>query len=324
MPRWHWEQPSFRISLLVSAAGALTAIALPASTVDAATGGTRTNHGERPLTPTAIAFVRATKSRGAEIYVVRQDGRGIRRVVRSDTRGQVFDPAWSSDHRRIAFTVWIKESWVEIGIIRLNGQRRRDDALALQLYSSTVGSAAWSPDDKRMAYSTFAGGGSDRAAIVVVSTLRPSYARNATRRITDLRHRDIASTWSPTGALIGFQRDVGRDGSAAIFVVSAIGGRPMRITNGGNPDWSPDGKLIAFADHGDIFVVRPNGSARTVVIGGKTNDSQPVWSPDGTKIAFVRARRASCSASCTSDLWVADRKGRNQRRLVRNAYSIDW
>src|SRR4026208_2582521 len=53
------------------------------------------------------------------------------------------------------------------------------------------------------------------------------------------------------------------------------------------PDWSPDGKQIAFAsnrDGGGIFVVRPDGKGirRATATQGKA----PEWSPDGKEIAF--------------------------------------
>jgi Tol biopolymer transport system component len=96
-----------------------------------------------------------------------------------------------------------------------------------------------------------------------------------------------------------------------------------RITSGSEPDWSPDGKWIALADRGNIYVVHGDGTGRRLLIGAAALDAKPRWSPDGTKIAFVRARPRCAALSC-SDLWIADRTGRNQRLLVRNVDTIDW
>jgi WD40-like Beta Propeller Repeat len=59
------------------------------------------------------------------------------------------------------------------------------------------------------------------------------------------------------------------------------------------PDWSPDGKRIAFnrflpGEGNRIFTVAPNGKALTQRTFGGPNDVHPAWSPDGTRIAFAR------------------------------------
>ena len=69
------------------------------------------------------------------------------------------------------------------------------------------------------------------------------------------------------------------------------------------PDWSPDGRLIAFRrffnrgepnETTDVMVVRPDGSGlRNLTRGTCTGDclssETPAWSPDGRQIAFERA-----------------------------------
>jgi Tol biopolymer transport system component len=140
-----------------------------------------------------------------------------------------------------------------------------------------------------------------------------------------VNHRDLLPSWSPSGRFIAFERDARRDGPRAIFKVRSTGGPATRITTGGEPDWSPDGRWIAIADHGDIYVVHGDGSGRRLAIGGAPVDGKPRWSPDGTKIGFVRLSNPGCAAfNCLHDLWVADRTGRNQRRVVRRADLIDW
>lgn len=59
----------------------------------------------------------------------------------------------------------------------------------------------------------------------------------------------------------------------------------------GDPDWSPDGRLIAFASNrgsGGVFVVRPDGTAVRRVFSGEASDVD--WSRDGTAIAFTGSR----------------------------------
>jgi TolB protein len=64
------------------------------------------------------------------------------------------------------------------------------------------------------------------------------------------------------------------------------------------PDWSPDGKWIAFArflpaQGNRIFNVRWDGHLTTQLTHNAINDSQPTWSPKGDRIAFTRGGEES-------------------------------
>jgi TolB protein len=95
---------------------------------------------------------------------------------------------------------------------------------------------------------------------------------------------------SPDGSKIVFQ---GPDG---IDVMNADG-KDLRNLVKENfaqmaPDWSPDGKKIAFvslpnppSENSDIYVMNADGSNQTRLTHTGTA-SEPNWSPDGTKIVF--------------------------------------
>jgi len=83
--------------------------------------------------------------------------------------------------------------------------------------------------------------------------------------------------------------------------LAAGGGAEKAVTPAGGfdgaPDWSPDGKRIAFSrflpgEGNRIFTAAPSGKGLTQVTfgGGPTafNDVHPAWAPDGTRIAFAR------------------------------------
>lgn len=75
-----------------------------------------------------------------------------------------------------------------------------------------------------------------------------------------------------------------------------------------DPDWSPDGRLIAFAssrEPGGIYTIRPDGSELSLLVPGDASD--PDWSPDGRLIAFVGE----------DGVYVAGRDGRAPKLVVR-------
>ncbi len=76
-----------------------------------------------------------------------------------------------------------------------------------------------------------------------------------------------------------------------ISVIDPDGSNPTRITEGGEPAWSPDGQRLAFTCEFAICVIDADGSNRTIVTDGASpryRDNEPAWSPDGRRIAFSR------------------------------------
>lgn len=74
-----------------------------------------------------------------------------------------------------------------------------------------------------------------------------------------------------------------------------------------DPDWSPDGGLIAFASSrrlGGIFVVRPGGEGMRRLFRG--NSPNVDWSPDGHRIAFQGE----------GGIYLMRRDGRRARRIL--------
>jgi len=60
-----------------------------------------------------------------------------------------------------------------------------------------------------------------------------------------------------------------------------------------HPDWSPDGRWLAFAHRCAIWVARADGSDLRRVTGGTTCAATPAWSPDGRRLAFSDVFRRS-------------------------------
>ena len=85
-----------------------------------------------------------------------------------------------------------------------------------------------------------------------------------------------------------------------VLTMKADGTRPVdRTAKGGffdgGPDWSPDGRRIAFSSSrnggDDVYVMRANGRhVRQLTPTGVSTDSEPSFGPDGHQIAFQTDR----------------------------------
>jgi Tol biopolymer transport system component len=104
--------------------------------------------------------------------------------------------------------------------------------------------------------------------------------------------------WSPDGTRIAFPYyDQGMTGLA---IADLSSGRVARITGDGgtHPQWSPDGNRIAFIRDGNVYVIRPDGSAEVKISSDGTTDSLS-WIPADTRLAY----------STGENIWIVDPDG---------------
>ena len=147
----------------------------------------------------------------------------------------------------------------------------------------------------------------NRIALVAVLAvaLVPATPRSQTRR--PLEPNDIFELKnvgdpriSPDGAWIAYtvssldQKDDSSD--TDIYMVSATGGQPVRLTSSKKPEtsprWSPDGRYLAFLSSRDgkktqVYLLDRRGGDAQPITSYKTGASSIAWSPDSSKIALL-------------------------------------
>lgn len=108
-----------------------------------------------------------------------------------------------------------------------------------------------------------------------------------------------ASAASNTGAVVFSKSSkVGDEVKGGLFAVKD--GRLNQLTEDPTdtePNFSPDGRTIAFARGGDIYSVRPDGSGQRQLSSGPEIDSLPKIAPNGKYVVFERRATEGGAAS---------------------------
>ncbi len=119
--------------------------------------------------------------------------------------------------------------------------------------------------------------------------------------------RPAQPTLSPDGAQVcvsvtSFDMEQNK-GSSSLWLLSAFGGEPRRLTTAGEKDaeprWSPNGRSIAFvakraaagSDKGDeeaqVYLIAPDGGEARRLTNLPTGVAGIKWFPDSRRIAFI-------------------------------------
>ena len=228
--------------------------------------------------PNGIVFASA-RTGVAQLYSVKLSGRGLAQLTFG--AGNWGFPVPSPDGRFVA-AFRGPDLWLEYTGALISGPRPElwvmgADGSNARLLSKNAEDVSWSPDSRRLVYTTSRG-------IWTVAV-----AGGPQRRITHGRLGSSPSL-SPDGRSIAFVRDSFAGG----LLVVRRNGRERVVARHvwGLPVWSPDGRWIALRDFNTVRVVRPTGGVvqiRSVVPRYCiTACIRPgiAWSPDSRLLAY--------------------------------------
>ena len=288
------------------------AIGVLALTVGGTTAGERSGR---------IAFARDVGLR-FELFTVAPDGTGLRRLTHN--RVEDTDPKWSPEGRRL-----LSSGSTGLVIRDTRGQ-------VLRRLPRTFGvEPRWSHDGGRIAYLEFQCDDPNGRDGPLCADLWIVRSDGTDRRLLVRANVDVTQdtdgryAWAPDGRRLVY---AAFDSNALAIVNVADGAkrilRGTRRVGARQPDWSLNGRLIAFlrqrAPFGgsDIYVVAPDGTRLRRLVGTRSDLQTPRWSPDGRNIAYFQL----INGSPGEERWavvVADADGHRPRRLG-ITHTWDW
>jgi TolB protein len=232
-----------------------------------------------------IAATRVAYSQGARVWIVDSDGANP--TVESDG-GTALSPAWHPKGTHLVYCL-VGPRGAQIVLKEFGGSTR--------VVAGSPGTAnlspIFSPDGNTIVYAHGEENGTDLYAI-------PMSGGGPAHRITVGRGSDNTSpTFSNDGRRIAFT--TGRMGHPEIYISDADGTNAEALTSytpgdqsyRSDPDWSPDGRLIAYQS-----LVAGTYQILTIALRDRTNrrltnegeNDQPSWAPDSRHLVFSSTR----------------------------------
>lgn len=122
--------------------------------------------------------------------------------------------------------------------------------------------------------------------------------------------------WSRDGRKLTFST-VSRSDGPWVGVMEADGSNQKMLAQGLAPDWSPDGKKIAFHWDAQIWVINADGSGKVQITHSPTHKARPSWSPDGRQMVFILVQNPQSRDDPQPQIGIMNADGTNERLLTR-------
>jgi PKD repeat protein len=206
-----------------------------------------TNHPANDLEPAwsadgaKIAFV-SDRNGAFELYVMNADGSNVVRL--SSGVGMAWNPTWSPDSTRLAFTCYVDGSTADICTIGVDGS----GFAQLTNESGNDYDPAWSPDGTRILFATERYGGivsTTSWGDLPASEIAAMYPDgNGVTQVTLLETVANSPKWSSDGARIAFvaldpAADFGLGPWSYVAIINADGTGLTTLDWGHSPSWRP-------------------------------------------------------------------------------------
>jgi len=255
--------------------------------------------GKRGIAQTRIAYVA-----NGELKIVDSDGAETRAIT---TGRGALSPAWSPTGESVVFTV-LGNTGTQVQELDVRtGRTRRVSQIRAGLNITPV----YQPGGNAILYAQGTGNGTD----LVLAALDSS----APKRITIGRGADNTSpSYSPDGTQIAFIS--GKSGSPQVYIMDADGSNVQLLTEytpgvrsyRASPDWSPDGRAIAYEQQQGKFQIwmidLRDRAPKQLTSEGENED--PSWAPDGRHLVFTSSRGGD------KQLWILDTESGRARQLT--------
>lgn len=186
-----------------------------------------------------------------EVWTVNPRSGALFRVTHAVDGGESIEPSFSPEGE-----------WIVFEVLKMTDQQKRFGALwkvrsdGTELTRLTGGAGAewddrqpnWSPRGDRIVFQRRPIGGD----LWGLYTISPNRGAATSLFVSAFDHSD--ASWSPDGRRVVFSSDHGGLPNPQIYVISSMGGDPVRVTfdtgySDSAPSWSADGKNIAFESH---------------------------------------------------------------------------